>query len=583
MLKKLFQLDWLKKKKVTPEQTRTAEKKPADKAAHTAAKPVQQSENLAINTTPDTPVSLDGIGDIDSLLGALLQCREKQRQTLLETFNNEALLRQLGKHADKLDKRSNQLVREKLKNLRDKEQGEKDLQERIEKLCQRLESLGRTQYNAAFDSELFYLQKTWQHTLKETTDNFAALITRGNTALSSCEAIKQQAAAAEEQARLTAQIEAEKTAASVSEPAIEEPPSALLAEIEAARKALEDEKQRLRKEDQEQAKHQKALKQQQISEQLNADLPQLEKAIEERDLKKSRELANKMQAALRQLEPKYANSFSGKLQLLQNQLKELQDWQEFATLPKLEQLCASMEQLITTSLPAPQKATAIRELQEQWRSMKLPQSTTAQELWTRFKQASDTAYAPCAEYFANEKSIRAFNLTQRQTICESLEAFYQHNWSEEANTGTNASNINWKGLAQIITTAKQEFHKFHPVERNDEKPIRERFDKALNLLNKQLHDEYQRNETQKQNLINQTTELLGSDDVQKAIDATRAAQQQWKTIGITRRAQDQKLWEAFQKSCNAVFEKRQQSRQQEPAPNHCASKSRDWAILPMPN
>ena len=551
MFSKFLKLPW-SKKPAAKDPVMTSNKK--IETVHTAAAD-STTRNLI-----DQPITVGHLQSSANPLEMLLEHTPAQRHAALTTLNDEILLRQLARQSDKLDKRSNQIIREQVKALREKEQQQKALEEKIEKLCLRLESLSRTQHNALFDSELFQLEQTWQHFLKENGDKFGNLISRGKTALTTCQTIKSSAEKALAEARITTELEAaqqaeveasKKTDVITEETNIEEQPSALLDEINAAKKAIDAEKQKLHEE-----------KQQQFAAQLENYLPKLEKAIEDRDLKKSRELANQLQNAIRQLEPKRANAFSGKLQLLQNQLKELQDWQEFATLPKLEQLCASMEQLITTSLPAPQKAAAIRELQEQWRSMKVPQSTTAQELWARFKQASDTAYAPCAEYFANEKSIRAFNLAQRQTICDSLEAFYQHNWGTD-NGDTSTRDINWKGLIQILGKAREEFYHFHPVERHEEKPLKERFEAACKNLNNELEKEYQRNENAKQVLIDDASQLINSEDLVKAIGKTRELQQQWKTIGPTRRNQDQQLWKAFQSACNAVFEKRQQNREQQ--------------------
>ncbi|MCP3674853.1 MAG: DUF349 domain-containing protein, partial [Gammaproteobacteria bacterium] len=49
------------------------------------------------------------------------------------------------------------------------------------------------------------------------------------------------------------------------------------------------------------------------------------------------------------------------------------------------------------------------------------------ELWERFKQASDTAYLPCLEYYAEKDKVRAENLKKQITICESLEQLIKDN------------------------------------------------------------------------------------------------------------------------------------------------------------
>ncbi|MFN3238171.1 MAG: hypothetical protein ACE37D_14080, partial [Pseudomonadales bacterium] len=83
---------------------------------------------------------------------------------------------------------------------------------------------------------------------------------------------------------------------------------------------------------------------------------------------------------------------SARANLLQNKLQDLKDWQGFATQPKRDDLCSKMELLANDeSISLPEKAKAIKELQEEWRKLGASDSRPAQKSWSRFKTLGDQA------------------------------------------------------------------------------------------------------------------------------------------------------------------------------------------------
>jgi hypothetical protein len=237
-----------------------------------------------------------------------------------------------------------------------------------------------------------------------------------------------------------------------------------------------------------------------------------------------------------------------------SQQHERQDWQAFATLPKLEELCVAMEKLCTSTLQPLETAEAVRDLQTQWRAMKPPHTPEAQTLWERFKQAGDTAWEPCAAHYEKERQRRAFNLQQRQIICEALEKFFQtQDWHS----------ADWKAVSRILEKSRNEFHHFHPVERHEEKTTRARFDAAFAAINTPLLEVQTANEARKQQLVNTATSVAEMVDTEKAIERFLQLQEQWKQIGITRHHEDRKLWQALQASGKSIFDKRRATQQQQ--------------------
>lgn len=463
----------------------------------------------------------------------------------VDSISDTNILHQLVKHSDKLDKKTNRQVRERINHLKEQEKQQQLQHDMQEKLCGRLETLARLQHHPLFDSELAHLQQQWQ----AISHPDAGITTRVQAAIARCAQIQQEANALkqqQEQLALEAEQRAQQKLAADAER--EEQRAAQAGQL------IEQQEEKNRQKEQSQAdreKHERTQKE--LGQTLAQQLAQLEEAINNADSKKAREHHDRARDILKKLDQKHAHAFEGKLHLLSGQLRELQDWQSFAALPKLEELCAGMEKLISVGLPPLQKADAVRELQNQWRSIKAPSGKQANVLWERFKQAGDKAWEPCAAHYEKEKQLRAFNLQQRQTICEALEQFFSAQDWEKAD---------WKAVTRILEKARQEFHDFHPVERGEEKAVRARFDAALNAINNKLLDEQKSNEDKKRQLVDAAKIVAAMTDFDKAVERVRQLQEQWKQIGITRRHEDQKLWQALQEQTNLVFEKRR-ARQQE--------------------
>ncbi len=285
---------------------------------------------------------------------------------------------------------------------------------------------------------------------------------------------------------------------------------------------------------------------------VNRTLNDFEKAITQGHVKEAKQLQVSIRKQLEKIDSHKSKSLSAQFQLLTQSFNELKDWQGFATLPKFEQLCADMTALIDADISPKEKADAIRELQEQWKTLgSLPDQKQQQALWQQFKQASDIAYEPCQAYFAQMAKVRVFNLEQRTIICDELEQFY---------AGNDWDRADWKSVQQILDKAHDEFKKFSPVNHTDKKAIMQRFHDATHNIHGKLVEYFKFNAAQKQALIDDVKALQDVDDIQHAIDQCKAIQNQWKEKGNAGRAERQ-LWNDFRKQCDALFERRNEASQ----------------------
>jgi len=298
-----------------------------------------------------------------------------------------------------------------------------------------------------------------------------------------------------------------------------------------------------------------------LASRLEADLKKLEMALETKQLKESKQLFKTAQQHLRELDHRHGRPYQARMQLLNGQLRELTDWQGFATEPKQIALCEQMEYLSDQPMDPEAKAERIKELQNEWRDLG---GSSDRSLWSRFKAASDKAYEPCKAYFSAKSGLKQANLEKRSAICEQLETFLDNaDWSS----------IDWKAAERIHQTARQEWKEAWPVEFRDNRAVQKRFDELLKRLEAPLDEERRKNEALKQEIVDKAQALVDHEPLQEAMNQAKALQGDWQAIGITRHREDRKLWQAFRKACDQIFARRDAERSEQQQASRAADES----------
>ncbi|NVK43337.1 MAG: DUF349 domain-containing protein [Oceanospirillaceae bacterium] len=299
---------------------------------------------------------------------------------------------------------------------------------------------------------------------------------------------------------------------------------------------------------------QRALRQQsnEIQHSLEEQLNSLATAISEGHVKQAGKLQQRAADALELLNGRAPAALDQRFKQLHAQLVELRDWQGFAVTPKKEQLCAEMEALADSELPPPERAEAIRRLQQQWKTLDSTDAFHSQTLWRRFKDASDRAYAPCEDYFAALGEQRRENLRQRVVICDQLDTYVASiDWEAP----------DWKGIETISHAAKQEWKRYSPVDRGPGKEVQERFNSLLQQLDGRLQEHFRSSLETKRTLVQQAADLCEAEDPHQASRDVRQLQQEWKAAGKTFRNQEQRLWKQFRGHCDNIFARLNDSQQ----------------------
>ncbi|MDR1644485.1 MAG: DUF349 domain-containing protein [Tannerellaceae bacterium] len=216
-------------------------------------------------------------------------------------------------------------------------------------------------------------------------------------------------------------------------------------------------------------------------------------------------------------------------------------------------LCEAMEKLSTDN----DTVSAYHKLQtlhQQWREIGPVPKDLREDLWARFKGASNIVNKRHQEYFEDRRTKEQDNLHAKTAICEQLESidFSQlktyKDW-EEVNEAVYAAREQWKKLG------------FAPKKYNQK--IYERFRTACDIYFdrkgeyfKQVKGDMGKNMELKKALCEKAEALKNNTDWKETTEKLIALRKEWKTIGSVPRKQSDILWKRFMTACDHFFEQK---------------------------
>ena len=303
-------------------------------------------------------------------------------------------------------------------------------------------------------------------------------------------------------------------------------------------------------------KHQQSQQQdaKQSQQQLTQLLADTEELLDENAIDQAKSNLKAIKSCSDALNKQQLQPHQAALSRIHKRLHALDDWKNYSTNPKREALIAQMQALTTETLTAEIRLAKIKDLQQEWKTLGHCQE---QQLWKTFQQASDEAYAPCQENFAEQRNLRKFNAQQRTTICEQLEGFIQQqDFSSAA--------MDWKNIEKLNRDIINEWKKFTPVEPKAHKALQKRFSESFDAINTALQQQQINTEQQLEELCTQAEALQTGEDARAATQDFQQLMQQWKQInqqGISRRKQQQSLWTRFKQAGDTLHTQKQSQHQ----------------------
>jgi hypothetical protein len=295
-----------------------------------------------------------------------------------------------------------------------------------------------------------------------------------------------------------------------------------------------------------------------------ADLEQLAESKDGRALNRMLEQAGKAFEQIGKVAPAERDALTdrygairAKLVIKNQDLREAEDWQRFANVPKLEALIREAEALAAAEAPSIQ---ALQALQKAWKSAGPVPQKRSQELWEKFKLAADAA-------FGKIKGAREVEKAQWDDHVKAREALI-------AEATTLAESSDWEATALRLKELQAQWKTVGPVPRRQGDELWQQFrsacDKFFERRKPMLdarHAEQDDNLVRKQALCARVEALVASAPGEggwgAAITAVKNAQFEWRDIGFVPRKDADAIYARFRAACDGLFAKRDDARDAE--------------------
>lgn len=231
--------------------------------------------------------------------------------------------------------------------------------------------------------------------------------------------------------------------------------------------------------------------------------------------------------------------------------RELQELDHRKNLEMKIQLCEMAEQLLIE--PSLSKAMSqLGSLQSRWREVGPVSREKRNEIWDRFKTASDKIYERRREYNEEQKAKQVAHLEAKKGILEKAIQIT----SAEIKKATE-----WVEKTKELLALQTEFKTSGYVEKNASqevwlkfKSVCDSFFQRKNEFFQTLKKEYAANMQLKTDLCVQAENLKNSTEWKKATEEIKQLQQEWKKIGNVGEKNQYRIWERFRAACDAFFE-----------------------------
>ena len=231
--------------------------------------------------------------------------------------------------------------------------------------------------------------------------------------------------------------------------------------------------------------------------------------------------------------------------------RELKDLDLKKILEQKIKLCEQAESLLLQD-SVKQSFKELQDLHEKWKEIGPVPEDKKEELWERFKNASDQINQRRREHYEQIYAEQQNNYNAKVVLCEKAEEF-------TAQPATNAKEFNaisdqltellkvWKTLGAAPPKVNEEiWNRFKGT-------LDKFFEKKKEFFGK-IKDEQQTNYNMKVNLAIRAEAIAKRTDWRAATDEILQLQKEWKEIGATSRKHSEAIWKRFRTACDQFFE-----------------------------
>jgi len=307
----------------------------------------------------------------------------------------------------------------------------------------------------------------------------------------------------------------------------------------------------------EQRKADRAARDQETVAQLEQLCTELDEGLELDKLKPADRLLSRAQkkfdsmklpGSAKELAARYEEA-RNKLFIKVQELREVDDWQRWANVPKCEALIKRAEALL-----ADEAATGVgdqlQKLQAEWKQSSALPKTKADALWESFKATCDKIYERVKVERGQQNEVRKANLRAKEELCDQVEAL--------------ADSTAWDETAQKIKQLQTQWKAIGPAPRRQADAVWKRFRGACDRffearkphLEASLAD-LTKNLEKKRALMERAEALADSTDWGPASAELRDLQKDWRAIGHGPRKEGVEVNKRFRAACDKFFKRRE--------------------------
>lgn len=233
--------------------------------------------------------------------------------------------------------------------------------------------------------------------------------------------------------------------------------------------------------------------------------------------------------------------------------RELRDLDLKRNLDAKIELCEKAEGLmIEPSLNVAFKS--LQEIHQQWKEIGSVPMDKNEEIWERFKNASDQINKRRQEYYDTLKAELDNNLLAKQALCEKAEAIVKSEHTSISQWNTTSNDLNemlklWKTIGAVPQKENESIW-------NRFKSSLDTFFEAKKVVFEKMKEDQDVNYNKKVEICVKAEAISERNDWRNATQELLQLQKEWKEIGYVQKKLSDKLWARFRAACDKFFERK---------------------------
>lgn len=233
--------------------------------------------------------------------------------------------------------------------------------------------------------------------------------------------------------------------------------------------------------------------------------------------------------------------------------RELRDLDMKKNLDAKIDLCEKAEELLDEK-SITKAFKALQKLHEDWKEIGPVPQDKKDEIWERFKAATDKINQIRREHYTKIEEEQSGNLEAKKALCEKAEELVAEDY-----VSVNAWQKKSTELSEIFGVWKT----VGPASKKDNEEIWQRFRSSMDTFFAKkkaffagLKDRQTENLERKTQLCIEAEGLMESTDWKSATEQMKKLQEEWKTIGPVPKRHADKVWKRFRAACDTFFNRK---------------------------